>query len=291
MFITGEPILYKTFNTTSIGIGTQVSDGFLTNNSISVIKYVYNLKWVTGKQWQVTLRYLSDFHIQNNNILINNPPTFNLPSEITASYCIKHKTEDMIDIKHKRCIQEGCIIRPSFNLPTETKVLYCNEHKLENMINIVNKKLATGIKDAQTFAFGPPAIPGLGNGSGFSIMLQDKAGNTPEYLAENTMNFLKLVNERPEIARATTTFQATVPQRYMDIDKEKALKLGVRLSDLYTTVGAFMGGAYVNDFTRFGRLYKTYIQAEPEYRVDESKINDFFIMNIMGLQSVYSSPL
>ena len=110
-------------------------------------------------------------------------------------------------------------------------------------------------------------------------MLQDKAGNTPEYLAENTMNFLKLVNERPEIARATTTFQATVPQRYMDIDKEKALKLGVRLSDLYTTVGAFMGGAYVNDFTRFGRLYKTYIQAEPEYRVDPSQINNFFVKN------------
>ncbi len=68
----------------------------------------------------------------------------------------------------------------------------------------------------------------------------------------------------------------------MDIDKEKALKLGVSLNDLYTTVGAFMGGAYVNDFTRFGRLYKTYIQAEPEYRVDESQINNFFIKNKDG---------
>jgi len=68
----------------------------------------------------------------------------------------------------------------------------------------------------------------------------------------------------------------------MDIDKEKALKLGIKLNDLYTTVGAFMGGAYVNDFTRFGRLYKTYIQAEPEYRVDESGINKFFIKNNKG---------
>ncbi len=65
----------------------------------------------------------------------------------------------------------------------------------------------------------------------------------------------------------------------MDIDKEKALKLGVPLNDLYTTIGAFMGGAYVNDFTRFGRLYKTYIQAEPQYRVDESQINNFFVRN------------
>jgi HAE1 family hydrophobic/amphiphilic exporter-1 len=68
----------------------------------------------------------------------------------------------------------------------------------------------------------------------------------------------------------------------MDIDKEKALKLGVNLSDLYTTVGAFMGGSYVNDFTRFGRLYKTYIQAEPEYRVNEDQINNFFIKNNVG---------
>lgn len=143
----------------------------------------------------------------------------------------------------------------------------------------VNARLAANIKGAQVFAFGPPAIPGLGNGSGFSIMLQDKGGNDPEYLSANAMKFIKAANERPEIGTAFTTFQATVPQRFMDIDKEKALKLGIRLNDLYTTVGAFMGGAYVNDFTRFGRLYKTYIQAEPQYRVDESQINYFFIKN------------
>ncbi len=143
----------------------------------------------------------------------------------------------------------------------------------------VNSRLAAKIKGAQAFAFGPPAIPGLGNGSGFSIMLQDKGGNDPAYLSVNTMKFIKAANERPEIGKAFTTFQATVPQRFMDIDREKALKLGIKLNDLYTTVGAFMGGAYVNDFTRFGRLYKTYIQAEPQYRVDESQINNFFIKN------------
>jgi len=154
---------------------------------------------------------------------------------------------------------------------------------VSEMINKINARLSKDIKGAQVFAFGPPAIPGLGNGSGFSIMLQDKAGNTPQYLSENTMNFIKAANERPEIGRASTTFQATVPQRFMDIDKEKALKLGIKLNDLYTTVGAFMGGAYVNDFTRFGRLYKTYIQAEPEYRVDESQIKNFFIKNSNGV--------
>lgn len=146
----------------------------------------------------------------------------------------------------------------------------------------VNAKLYTTIKGADVFAFGPPAIPGLGNGSGFSIMLQDKGGNTPEYLASNTIKYLRAANARPEIGKAFSTFQASVPQRFMDIDREKALKLGINLNDLYITVGAFMGGSYVNDFTRFGRLYKTYIQAEPEYRVDEEQISNFFIKNNVG---------
>jgi len=153
---------------------------------------------------------------------------------------------------------------------------------VKEMIDEVNYRLSREIKGAQVFAFGPPALPGLGNGSGFSMMLQDRAGNTPEYLAQNAMKFIKAANARPEIGKAFTTFQATVPQRYMDIDKEKALKLGINLNDLYLTIGAFMGGSYVNDFTRFGRLYKTYIQAEPQYRVDEKQIGNFFIQNNVG---------
>jgi len=156
------------------------------------------------------------------------------------------------------------------------------EATAKEIINRLNIELATTIKGAQAFAFGPPAIPGLGNGSGYSIMVQDKGGNNPEYLAENTMKFIAAANQREEIGSAFTTFQSTVPQRYMDIDKEKALKLGVSLNDLYTTIGAFMGGSYVNDFTRFGRLYKTYIQAENEYRVNESQIENFFVKNKDG---------
>jgi len=156
------------------------------------------------------------------------------------------------------------------------------EKTAKQLIEEINKELAVEVKGAQAFAFGPPAIPGLGNGSGFSIMIQDRVGKTPQYLSENLASFIQAANARPEIARAFSTFQATVPQRYMDIDKEKALKLGINLNDLYSTVGAFMGGSYVNDFTRFGRLYKTYIQAEPQYRSKETDINNFFIKNNKG---------
>ncbi len=156
------------------------------------------------------------------------------------------------------------------------------EHTAAELIHQVNVALAQKIKGANAFAFGPPALPGLGNGSGFSIMIQDKGGNAPEYLGEHTMKFIKAANAREEIGTAFSAFQPNVPQRFMDIDKEKALKMGVSLNELYTTIGAFMGGAYVNDFTRFGRLYKTYVQAEPEYRVDEKNINNFFIKNNEG---------
>jgi HAE1 family hydrophobic/amphiphilic exporter-1 len=156
------------------------------------------------------------------------------------------------------------------------------EYTAKEVIQRLNMRLAKEIKGARAFTFGPPAIPGLGNGSGFSMMIQDRAGNTPDYLQANAMKFIQAASQQPEIFNAFTPFQSTVPQRFMDINKEKALKLGVSLNDLYTTIGAFMGGSYVNDFTRFGRLYKTYIQAEPEYRVNEKQLNNFFVPNDKG---------
>ena len=95
--------------------------------------------------------------------------------------------------------------------------------------------------------------------------------------------------KRPEIGSIFTTFRASVPQRYMEINKDKALKAGVGLNDIYTTTGAFLGGAYVNDFNRFGRLYKVYIQAEPQYRLKESQSICFTSTMIKG--QVFPWPL
>jgi HAE1 family hydrophobic/amphiphilic exporter-1 len=156
------------------------------------------------------------------------------------------------------------------------------EMTADALVAELNKDFAKEVNEAQVFAFGPPPIPGLGSGSGFTMMLQDRAGNTPEYLAEQTVNFIRTATERPEIGSMFTTFRASVPQRYIEINRDKVLKAGVSLNDMYTTVGAFLGGSYVNDFNRFGRLYKAYIQAEPEYRINEEKINLFFVKNSKG---------
>ncbi len=154
---------------------------------------------------------------------------------------------------------------------------------------MINGILYTRVNKGQAFAFGPPAIPGLGSGSGFSIMLQDRGGNNPEYLATNTNAFIQAAMARPEIGGAFSTYQASVPQKFIDINTDKVLKSGVALSDVYDTFGAFLGGAYVNDFNRFGRLYKAYIQAENEYRQNESSLGLFHLKNRDGVQVPLSS--
>jgi HAE1 family hydrophobic/amphiphilic exporter-1 len=122
----------------------------------------------------------------------------------------------------------------------------------------------------------------VGTGSGFSMMLQDRGGNVPTYLSEQVQRFTKAAMERPEIAGANSLFRAGVPQVFLDIDDAKALKLGVPLDDVSTSIGAFLGGAYVNDFNRFGRLYKVYVQAEPQYRDDADSLRFFYVRNANG---------
>ena len=158
------------------------------------------------------------------------------------------------------------------------------EKTANEVVAALNRDFFLGVNEAQVFAFAPPPIPGLGSGSGFTMMIQDRAGNSAQYLANQATHFMQAVRQRPEIGSIFTTFRASVPQRYMEINRDKLLKAGVSLNDVYTTVGAFLGGSYVNDFNRFGRLYKAYIQAEPEYRINEEKINLFFVKNSNGDQ-------
>jgi HAE1 family hydrophobic/amphiphilic exporter-1 len=153
---------------------------------------------------------------------------------------------------------------------------------VKNLISRLNGQLAMGVPEAVAFAFGPPAIPGLGTGSGFSMMLQDRSGNTPDYLATQTAKFIRAASEREEIAELITTYRAGAPQIKADIDTSAVLKLGVSPADVNTTLGSFLGGAYVNDFNRFGRLFKVYVQAEPEYRKAPTDVRYFYVRGSEG---------
>jgi HAE1 family hydrophobic/amphiphilic exporter-1 len=156
------------------------------------------------------------------------------------------------------------------------------ETHANGVIAALNRAFAQEIPEATVVAFGPPAIPGLGTGAGFTMQLQDRVGRSPEFLAEQTQAFLQAVRQRPEIARASTLYRASVPQIYADIDRSKVLKVGAPLADVNTTLGSLLGSAYVNDFNRFGRVYKVYVQAEPEFRRDPKQFGLFFVRGSNG---------
>ena len=94
-------------------------------------------------------------------------------------------------------------------------------------------------------------------GAGFTMMLQDRAGNTPEYLAQQAQKFIQAASQRPEIGRVYTLFRANVPQKSITIDKEKVDKLGLNLDQVNSTISTMLGGSFVNNFNQFGRQYKT----------------------------------
>ena len=156
------------------------------------------------------------------------------------------------------------------------------EEHVFGLISALNRRFAAEIPEAFAFAFGPPAIPGLGTGAGFTMMLQDRVGNSPQYLAEQTQKFMQAATARPEIGRITTPYRANVPQIFVDIDRDKVLKLGVSISDVNQTLGALLGGSYVNDFNRFGRVYKVYAMGDAAYRTKISDLGLFYVRSRDG---------
>ena len=156
------------------------------------------------------------------------------------------------------------------------------EAHAREVVNALNAAFAQAIPEGRVLAFGPPAIPGLGTGAGFTMQLQDRSGGAPQYLADQTQRFMEAARKRPEIGRIATLYRASVPQVYADIDRSKVLKSGVLLNDVNTTLGALLGSSYINDFNKFGRVYKVYLQAESEFRKDPKQLGLFYVRNQAG---------
>jgi HAE1 family hydrophobic/amphiphilic exporter-1 len=145
----------------------------------------------------------------------------------------------------------------------------------------VNRKLY-GLPEAQVFAFLPPAIPGVGQAGGVDVFIQDRAGNTVEYLWQNTQRFMAELQKRPEIAFLATTYAPAIPQLFARVDEDRVFKLGVPIQDVYQTLQALLGGAYVNQFNRFGRVWRVFLEAEPQYRTDTADLDLFYVRNQKG---------
>jgi HAE1 family hydrophobic/amphiphilic exporter-1 len=145
----------------------------------------------------------------------------------------------------------------------------------------LNQKLSR-MPTAVAFGFSPPAIPGVGTAGGFTFILEDRSGGDVQFLAKNLNTFLDAARKRPEIASLSTTFLASVPQQFVQVDRDKVLKQGVALNDVYRTIQAFMGGYFINYFNRFGRQWQVYVEAEGEDRARAENVGQFYVRNNKG---------
>ncbi len=145
----------------------------------------------------------------------------------------------------------------------------------------LNRKLSK-IADARIVAVGPPAIPGISAAGGFSMMLQDRSGGSYEFLAQNVGKFVAEARKRPELENVRPNFSPAVPQLYADVDKDKAMKEGVQVSEIYNTLQTYLGGSYVNDFSRFGRQWRVFLQADAVDRLSPDDVAKFYVRNTRG---------
>jgi HAE1 family hydrophobic/amphiphilic exporter-1 len=155
------------------------------------------------------------------------------------------------------------------------------ETSIQAIMESVNARLDR-MPAGRAFAFSPPAISGVGTSGGFSFMLEDRVGRDVPYLAENTQRFLEAARKRPELTRLNSSLNARVPQVLVQVDRDKVLKQGVEVTDVYTTLSAFMGSLFVNYFNRFGRAWQVYIAAEDGYRSRAEDVMNFFVRNKEG---------
>ncbi len=133
------------------------------------------------------------------------------------------------------------------------------------------------IKDATIFAIAPGMIPGYGMGNALDMQVQDKMGGDVNTLFQTTQQYMGALNQRPEIAMAYSTFDVRYPQWTVDVDAAKCKRAGITPNAVLTTLSGYYGGQYVSDFNRFSRVYRVMIQADPQYRLDETSLNNTFV--------------
>jgi HAE1 family hydrophobic/amphiphilic exporter-1 len=145
-------------------------------------------------------------------------------------------------------------------------------------LNVALREISQGT----TVAFPPPAIPGVGAAGGATFILEDRSARGPVFLRENQLKFMAAAQKRPEFSSLFTTALPMVPQLAAKVDRDKVLKQGVPLSDVYQTLQAFMGGAFINFFNRFGRVWQVYVQAEGDFRTQADNVGRFYVRNTSG---------
>ena len=146
----------------------------------------------------------------------------------------------------------------------------------------LTEELYVLVPEAECYAFIPPSIPGLGVTSGITLEVQDLEGRGTAYLMEQTQHLMDSLRHSPMVATVSTQFNADIPRRRLDIDKRQALSQGVALADVYNSISAYLGGSYIGNFNKFGKLYQSYIQASPDRRLNGRSLDYYYVENSSG---------
>ena len=137
--------------------------------------------------------------------------------------------------------------------------------------------------ESKVYLSTPAVIPGLGNSGGFEMVLEARGNTTYQDLQHAVDTLMYYASQRPEFTGLASSMQGDIPQLYFDVDRDKAQLLGVSMSDIFSTMKAFTGSIYVNDFNMFNRIYRVYIQAEAPYRAQRDNLNLFFVRGAGGV--------
>jgi hydrophobe/amphiphile efflux-1 (HAE1) family protein len=156
-----------------------------------------------------------------------------------------------------------------------------SELTVQSIIGTINK-IGAGIGDAKVAAVNLPGIPGLGNVGGFDLRLQDYMAGDINIFVNHANNIIAEANKDPRIAYAYTTYAPNYPMLSVDIDRKKVSSLGVDMAELFSTMQVYLGSFYVNDFTKFGKVFRVYLQAAKEFRSAPNDINKLFVRNQNG---------
>jgi len=222
--------------------------------------------------------------------------TFDLPESSSTERTIAVMTEMMHTLDSVKAIGHyaalGGLNVVSFATKSNSATIFCQlkpwderKDKSQQIFALVAQLQAklSRFKEANVVVIPPPAIPGLGSTAGFSFILQQKAGGGDIKEFEGVLQkFTMAINQRPEIARAFSFFTARTPGYQLEIDREKAKKMGVQISSIATALQTYLGSAYVNDFTVYGRNFRVVTQADSTYRGDIKDLSQYFVRNSSG---------
>lgn len=152
------------------------------------------------------------------------------------------------------------------------------EHTVDAVMKRLNAQFST-IKEAQVFCFQPAMIPGYGTGNSIELYMEDKTGGDMETFYKSVTQFIGVLNQRPEVSMAYSSYTMNFPQIAVDVDAAKCKRAGISPNDVLDVVGAYCGGSYVSNYNKFGKVYRVMIQAAPQSRLDRHALDNMFVRN------------